>query len=66
MVASNTARHLAEFWMIEPEMAFYELRDNMDLAEEMLQYLIRYALENNREDLEFLNQRAEEEEKLKP
>ena len=47
-------------------MAFYELRDNMDLAEEMLQYLIRYALENNREDLEFLNQRAEEEEKLKP
>lgn len=63
---SNTARHLAEFWMIEPEMAFYELKDNMDLAEEMLQYLIRYALENNREDLEFLNQRAADEEKQKP
>jgi len=63
---SNTARHLAEFWMIEPEMAFYDLNDNMDLAEEMLQYLIKYALDNNREDLEFLNQRLEEEEKQKP
>jgi asparaginyl-tRNA synthetase len=52
---SNTPRHLAEFWMIEPEMAFYDLDDNMDLAEEFVKYLIRYALENCREDLEFLN-----------
>jgi len=52
---SNTPRHLAEFWMIEPEMAFYDLRDNMDLAEDFLKYLIRYALENCREDLEFLD-----------
>ena len=52
---SNTPRHLAEFWMIEPEMAFYELEDNMDLAEEFLKYLIRYALDNCMEDLEFLN-----------
>ena len=52
---SNTPRHLAEFWMIEPEMAFYELVDNMDLAEDFLKYLIRYALENCREDLEFMN-----------
>ena len=63
---SNTARHLAEFWMIEPEMAFYELKDNMDLAEEMLQYVIKYALDNNLEDIEFLSQRLEEEEKQKP
>lgn len=62
---SNTTRHLAEFWMIEPEMAFYDLEDNMDLAEEMLKYLVRYALENCREDLAFLHQRAEEEEKNK-
>ncbi len=52
---SNTPRHLAEFWMIEPEMAFYDLNDNMDLAEDFVKYLIRYALENCREDLEFLN-----------
>jgi asparaginyl-tRNA synthetase len=52
---SNTPRHLAEFWMIEPEMAFYDLTDNMDLAEDFVKYLIRYALENCREDLEFLN-----------
>jgi asparaginyl-tRNA synthetase len=52
---SNTPRHLAEFWMIEPEMAFYDLTDNMDLAEEFVKYLIRYALENCLEDLEFLN-----------
>ena len=52
---SNTPRHLAEFWMIEPEMAFYEISDNMDLAEEMLKYLTRYALENCLEDLTFLN-----------
>ncbi|MGZ3882990.1 MAG: asparagine--tRNA ligase [Bacteroidia bacterium] len=63
---SNTARHLAEFWMIEPEMAFYDLNDNMNLAEELLQYVINYALEHNCEDLEFLNQRLLEEEKQKP
>lgn len=52
---SNTPRHLAEFWMIEPEMAFYDIRDNMDLAEDFVKYLIRYALANCSEDLEFLN-----------
>ncbi|MCK9611415.1 MAG: asparagine--tRNA ligase [Bacteroidales bacterium] len=52
---SNTPRHLAEFWMIEPEMAFYEIKENMDLAEDFLKYLIRYALENYSADLEFLN-----------
>ena len=52
---SNTPRHLSEFWMIEPEMAFYELEDNMELAEDFLKYLIRYALENWREALEFMN-----------
>jgi asparaginyl-tRNA synthetase len=52
---SNTPRHLAEFWMIEPEMAFYDLNDNMDLAEDFLKSLIRYTLKNCREDLEFLN-----------
>ena len=52
---SNTPRHLAEFWMIEPEMAFYDLADNMDLAEDFVKYLIRYALENCSDDLEFLN-----------
>jgi asparaginyl-tRNA synthetase len=52
---SNTARHLAEFWMIEPEMAFYELADNMDLVEDMLKFLVGYALENCMDDLEFLN-----------
>ncbi len=52
---SNTPRHLAEFWMIEPEMAFYDLVDNMDLAEEFVKYLIKYALENCKDDLEFLN-----------
>lgn len=51
---SNTPRHLAEFWMIEPEMAFYDIADNMDLAEEFLKYLIRYALEHCKDDLEFL------------
>jgi asparaginyl-tRNA synthetase len=56
---SNTPRHLSEFWMIEPEMAFYDLDDNMDLAEEFVKYLIRYALENCREDLEFLNNMIE-------
>ena len=63
---SNTARHLAEFWMIEPEMAFADLKDNMDMAEEMLHYVMRYALEKNREDIAFLSQRLEEEEKQKP
>lgn len=63
---SNTARHLAEFWMIEPEMAFYDLDDNMNLAEAFIKYVIGYALENNREDLEFLAQRLLEEEKQKP
>lgn len=63
---SNTTRHLAEFWMIEPEMAFYDLNDNMDLAEELLQYVIRYALEHNKEDIDFLSQRLLEEEKQKP
>jgi len=52
---SNTPRHLAEFWMIEPEMAFWDLNDNMDMAEDFLKYLIKYALDNCREDLEFLN-----------
>lgn len=63
---SNTARHLAEFWMIEPEMAFYDLEDNMNLAEAFIKYVIGYALENNREDLEFLAQRLADEEKQKP
>lgn len=63
---SNTARHLAEFWMIEPEVAFNDLEDNMDLAEDFIKYIIRYTIENNREDLEFLAQRLEEEEKSKP
>jgi asparaginyl-tRNA synthetase len=52
---SNTPRHLAEFWMIEPEMAFYDLEDNMDLAEDFLKYLIRYGLEYCKDDLDFLN-----------
>jgi asparaginyl-tRNA synthetase len=63
---SNTARHLAEFWMIEPEMAFYDLEDNMNLAEAFIQYIIGYALEHNREDLDFLAQRLAEEEKQLP
>jgi asparaginyl-tRNA synthetase len=63
---SNTARHLAEFWMIEPEMAFYDLEDNANLAEEFIKYLIRFAMEHNREDLEFLAQRLADEEKQLP
>lgn len=63
---SNTTRHLAEFWMIEPEMAFYDLDDNMDLAESMMKYVMQYVMDNNREDLEILNQRLLEEEKQKP
>src|SRR5688572_17461355 len=63
---SNTARHLAEFWMIEPEMAFHDLEDNMNLAEEFIKYLIKYVMDNNREDLDFLAQRLAEEEKQLP
>lgn len=62
---SNTARHLAEFWMIEPEVAFADLNDNMDLAEANLKYLVQYALEHCADDLSFLNQRAMDEEKQK-
>src|ERR1051326_3861164 len=58
---SNTPRHLAEFWMIEPEMAFYDINDNMDLAEEMLKYLVRYALEHCMDDLTFLNNMYDKE-----
>jgi asparaginyl-tRNA synthetase len=58
---SNTPRHLAEFWMIEPEMAFYEIDDNMNLAEDFLKYLLRYALENCKDDLEFLNSMYDKE-----
>jgi len=63
---SNTTRHLAEFWMIEPEMAFYELEDNMQLAEDLLKYVIRYALDTCPEEIEFLRARLLEEEKSKP
>lgn len=63
---SNTTRHLAEFWMIEPEMAFYDLNDNMDLAEDFLKYLIGYALDKCADDLAFLSNRQQEEEKNKP
>ncbi|MFX1702667.1 asparagine--tRNA ligase [Chitinophaga sp. CC14] len=63
---SNTARHLAEFWMIEPEMAFYELEENMDLAEAFIKSVIGYILDNNRDDLDFLANRLAEEEKQKP
>jgi asparaginyl-tRNA synthetase len=63
---SNTPRHLAEFWMIEPEMAFYDLEDNANLAEEFIKYIIQYAIDNSREDLEFLAQRLNDEEKQFP
>jgi asparaginyl-tRNA synthetase len=63
---SNTTRHLAEFWMIEPEMAFYDLKDNMDLAEEFLRFLVKYALAHCADDLAFLEQRLLDEEKNKP
>ncbi|AWG21102.1 asparagine--tRNA ligase [Flavobacterium faecale] len=63
---SNTSRHLAEFWMIEPEVAFNDLNDNMDLAEEFIQYVIKYALEKCPEDLKFLESRLLDEEKSKP
>ena len=63
---SNTTRHLAEFWMVEPEIAFADLEDNMQLAEDMLKYVIQYALTNCKEEIEFLNNRLLEEEKSKP
>ena len=63
---SNTARHLAEFWMIEPEVAFNDLEDNMNLAEDLLQYVIQYVLANCADDIEFLDKRFTEEEKQKP
>jgi len=63
---SNTSRHLAEFWMIEPEIAFADIHDDMDLAEDMLKYIIKYVLENCPDDLEFLEQRLINEEKNKP
>ena len=63
---SNTTRHLAEFWMIEPEIAFADLKDNIDLAEDFLKYLVNYALTNCMEDLLFLNQRDEKEDLQRP
>ena len=63
---SNTSRHLAEFWMIEPEIAFADIHDDMDLAEEMLKYIIKYVLDHCPDDLEFLEQRLLNEEKNKP
>ena len=63
---SNTTRHLAEFWMIEPEIAFADLENNMKLAEEMMKYVIKYAKENCKEELAFLDNRLAEEEKQKP
>ncbi len=63
---SNTSRHLAEFWMIEPEVAFNDIQDNMDLAEDFLRYCIRYALDHCKDDLEFLQDREANEDKLKP
>ena len=58
---SNTPRHLSEFWMIEPEMAFYDIKDNMDLAEDFIKYLVKYALDNCRDDLQFLNDMVDKE-----
>ncbi len=63
---SNTSRHLAEFWMIEPEMAFYDLQANMDLAEDFIKEVLRYVLANCEEDLKFLEKRLLDEEKTKP
>lgn len=63
---SNTTRHLAEFWMIEPEMAFCDLDRNMDIAEDFIKYVLRYILENCEDDLAFLEKRQEEEDKTKP
>lgn len=63
---SNTTRHLAEFWMIEPEMAFCDLDRNMDIAEDFIKYVLRYILENCQDDLDFLEKRQQEEDKQKP
>ena len=63
---SNTSRHLAEFWMIEPEVAFNDLNDNMDLAEDFIQYVIKYTMDKCQDDLKFLESRLTEEEKIKP
>ncbi|NND61937.1 MAG: asparagine--tRNA ligase [Flavobacteriaceae bacterium] len=63
---SNTSRHLAEFWMIEPEVAFYDLSDNMDLAEDFIKYVVKYALDHCEDDLDFLENRLIQEEKTKP
>lgn len=63
---SNTSRHLAEFWMIEPEVAFNDLAANMDLAEDFIKYVIQYAIENCKDDLEFLQERLAQEDKTKP
>src|SRR5690606_22291373 len=63
---SNTSRHLAEFWMIEPEVAFNDLAANMDLAEDFIKYVIKYAVDNCKDDLEFLEQRLVQEDKTKP
>jgi len=63
---SNTTRHLAEFWMIEPEMAFYDIEDNMNLAEEFIKYIIKHAIEHNADDIAFLAQRLADEEKQLP
>jgi len=63
---SNTSRHLAEFWMIEPEVAFNDLNDNMDLAEDFIRYVVKYATEHCADDLKFLEQRLLDEEKNKP
>lgn len=58
---SNTPRHLAEFWMVEPEMAFYDITDNMDLAEDFIKHLVKYALDNCYDDIQFLNDRYDNE-----
>lgn len=63
---SNTSRHLAEFWMVEPEMAFYDLNDNMDLAEDFIKSVLSYVISNCQDDLEFLEKRLLDEEKTKP
>lgn len=63
---SNTSRHLAEFWMIEPEVAFNDLNDNMDLAEDFIKYVLKYVLDNCQDDLEFLENRVLQEDKAKP
>lgn len=63
---SNTSRHLAEFWMIEPEVAFFDINDDQDLAEDFLQYLLRYALEHCADDLQFLHDREVKEDSKKP